>query len=90
MINLHDRSQHKLLPPPVVPANKSYTVAILKPDAVAHGKVNEIIMKVDSGDHTPASAAFLYTRIPLLICFPLCLDSECRFPDPGPRGTYAD
>lgn len=32
--------------PPVVPANKSYTVAIIKPDAVAHGKVNEIIMKV--------------------------------------------
>lgn len=36
-------------PPPVVPANKSYTVAILKPDAVAHGKVNEIIMKVGRG-----------------------------------------
>lgn len=31
---------------PVVPASKSYTVAIIKPDAVAHGKANEIIMKV--------------------------------------------
>ncbi|XP_041663014.1 thioredoxin domain-containing protein 6 isoform X2 [Cheilinus undulatus] len=30
----------------VVPASKSYTVAIIKPDAVAHGKANEIIMKV--------------------------------------------
>lgn len=35
--------------PPAVPANKSYTVAILKPDAVAHGKVTEIIMKVGRG-----------------------------------------
>uniref|UniRef100_A0A674MCT2 Nucleoside diphosphate kinase B n=1 Tax=Takifugu rubripes TaxID=31033 RepID=A0A674MCT2_TAKRU len=34
--------------PPVVPANKSYTVAIIKPDAVAHGKVNEIIMKIQN------------------------------------------
>ncbi|KAI1899249.1 hypothetical protein AGOR_G00059860 [Albula goreensis] len=30
----------------LVPASKSYTVAIIKPDAVAHGKVNEIIMKI--------------------------------------------
>ncbi|XP_010901744.2 thioredoxin domain-containing protein 6 isoform X1 [Esox lucius] len=34
----------------IVPANKSYTVAIIKPDAVAHGKVSEIIMKIqDAG-----------------------------------------
>ncbi|XP_064167214.1 thioredoxin domain-containing protein 6 isoform X2 [Anguilla rostrata] len=30
----------------LVPASKSYTVAIVKPDAVAHGKANEIIMKI--------------------------------------------
>ncbi|XP_030642536.1 thioredoxin domain-containing protein 3 homolog [Chanos chanos] len=30
----------------LVPANKSYTVAIIKPDVVAHGKANEIIMKI--------------------------------------------
>lgn len=36
----------KLFFSPVVPASKSYTVAIIKPDAVAHGKANEIIMKV--------------------------------------------
>ncbi|KAJ8350027.1 hypothetical protein SKAU_G00251570 [Synaphobranchus kaupii] len=30
----------------LVPASKSYTVAIIKPDAVAHGKANEIIMKI--------------------------------------------
>ncbi|XP_078142245.1 thioredoxin domain-containing protein 6 [Centroberyx gerrardi] len=34
----------------LVPASKSYTVAIIKPDAVAHGKANEIIMKIqDAG-----------------------------------------
>ncbi|XP_034742448.1 thioredoxin domain-containing protein 6 isoform X2 [Etheostoma cragini] len=34
----------------IVPAGKSYTVAIIKPDAVAHGKANEIIMKIqDAG-----------------------------------------
>ncbi|XP_056145297.1 thioredoxin domain-containing protein 6 [Lampris incognitus] len=34
----------------LVPARKSYTVAIIKPDAVAHGKANEIIMKIqDAG-----------------------------------------
>uniref|UniRef100_A0A3Q1GPK2 Nucleoside diphosphate kinase B n=1 Tax=Acanthochromis polyacanthus TaxID=80966 RepID=A0A3Q1GPK2_9TELE len=34
----------------LVPASKSYTVAIIKPDAVAHGKANEIIMKMqDAG-----------------------------------------
>ncbi|XP_068428506.1 thioredoxin domain-containing protein 6 isoform X2 [Clinocottus analis] len=34
----------------IVPASKSYTVAIIKPDAVAHGKANEIIMKIqDAG-----------------------------------------
>ncbi|XP_028289447.1 thioredoxin domain-containing protein 6 [Parambassis ranga] len=33
-----------------VPASKSYTVAIIKPDVVAHGKANEIIMKIqDAG-----------------------------------------
>ncbi|XP_037542074.1 thioredoxin domain-containing protein 6 [Nematolebias whitei] len=33
-----------------VPASRSYTVAIIKPDAVAHGKANEIIMKIrDAG-----------------------------------------
>ncbi|XP_032384950.1 thioredoxin domain-containing protein 3 homolog isoform X1 [Etheostoma spectabile] len=34
----------------IVPAGKSYTVGIIKPDAVAHGKANEIIMKIqDAG-----------------------------------------
>ncbi|XP_077437101.1 thioredoxin domain-containing protein 6-like [Vanacampus margaritifer] len=34
----------------IVPASKSYTVAIIKPDAVAHGKANDIIMKIqDAG-----------------------------------------
>ncbi|KAJ4933487.1 hypothetical protein JOQ06_030315 [Pogonophryne albipinna] len=34
----------------IVPASKSYTVAIIKPDAVAHGKANELIMKIqDAG-----------------------------------------
>ncbi|KAK2904677.1 hypothetical protein Q8A67_006476 [Cirrhinus molitorella] len=34
----------------IVPVNKSYTVAIIKPDVVAHGKANEIIMKIqDAG-----------------------------------------
>ncbi|KAM4561193.1 thioredoxin domain-containing protein 6-like [Fundulus diaphanus] len=34
----------------IVPASKPYTVAIIKPDAVAHGKANEIIMKIqDAG-----------------------------------------
>ncbi|XP_077472861.1 thioredoxin domain-containing protein 6-like [Stigmatopora argus] len=33
-----------------IPARKSYTVAIIKPDAVAHGKANEILTKVqDAG-----------------------------------------
>ncbi|XP_019945746.2 thioredoxin domain-containing protein 6 [Paralichthys olivaceus] len=33
-----------------VPVSKSYTVTIIKPDAVAHGKANEIIMKIqDAG-----------------------------------------
>ncbi|XP_072434840.1 thioredoxin domain-containing protein 6 isoform X1 [Chiloscyllium punctatum] len=30
----------------LVTTNKSYTVAIIKPDAVAHGKADEIIMKI--------------------------------------------
>ncbi|XP_038644174.1 thioredoxin domain-containing protein 6 isoform X2 [Scyliorhinus canicula] len=30
----------------LVTANKSFTVAIIKPDAVAHGKADEIIMKI--------------------------------------------
>lgn len=30
----------------LVPADESYTVAIIKPDVVAHGKADEIIMKV--------------------------------------------
>ncbi|XP_072541663.1 thioredoxin domain-containing protein 6 isoform X2 [Salminus brasiliensis] len=34
----------------LVPVNRSYTVAIIKPDVVAHGKTNEIIMKIqDAG-----------------------------------------
>uniref|UniRef100_A0A4W3IWN5 NME/NM23 family member 9 n=1 Tax=Callorhinchus milii TaxID=7868 RepID=A0A4W3IWN5_CALMI len=36
----HDEEQD------LVTASKSYTVAIIKPDAVAHGKADEIIMKV--------------------------------------------
>lgn len=39
----------KLLSPAAVPDSKSCTVAIIKPDAVAHGKANEIIMKVREG-----------------------------------------
>lgn len=42
-------SDHIVHISPVVPASKSYTVAIIKPDAVAHGKANEIIMKVHGG-----------------------------------------
>ncbi|KAK6483249.1 thioredoxin domain-containing protein 6 isoform X1 [Huso huso] len=30
----------------LVPDSKAYTMAIIKPDAVAHGKANEIIMKI--------------------------------------------
>ncbi|XP_040295595.1 thioredoxin domain-containing protein 6 [Bufo bufo] len=30
----------------LVPSGKSYTVAIIKPDAVAHGKADEMIMKI--------------------------------------------
>uniref|UniRef100_A0A673CHJ2 Nucleoside diphosphate kinase B n=1 Tax=Sphaeramia orbicularis TaxID=375764 RepID=A0A673CHJ2_9TELE len=42
--------EEALLSSHVVPASKSYTVAIIKPDAVAHGKANEIIMKIqDAG-----------------------------------------
>ncbi|GAA6084909.1 thioredoxin domain-containing protein 6, partial [Tachysurus ichikawai] len=34
----------------LVPANRSYTVGIIKPDVVAHGKTDEIIMKIqDAG-----------------------------------------
>ncbi|XP_068602636.1 thioredoxin domain-containing protein 6 [Brachionichthys hirsutus] len=33
----------------IVPASKSFTVAIIKPDAAAHGKANEIIMKIQDG-----------------------------------------
>ncbi|KAG7330919.1 hypothetical protein KOW79_004888 [Hemibagrus wyckioides] len=34
----------------LVPANRSYTVGIIKPDVVAHGKTEEIIMKIqDAG-----------------------------------------
>ncbi|KAI4893002.1 hypothetical protein NFI96_027329, partial [Prochilodus magdalenae] len=34
----------------LVPADRSYTVAIIKPDVVAHGQANEIIMKIqDAG-----------------------------------------
>ncbi|XP_061082974.1 thioredoxin domain-containing protein 6 isoform X2 [Conger conger] len=38
----HEQSDEDVL----VPASKSYTVAIIKPDAVAHGKANEIMMKI--------------------------------------------
>ncbi|KAM4698010.1 thioredoxin domain-containing protein 6 [Rhinophrynus dorsalis] len=45
--------EEETAPPPsetededLVPAGKSYTVAIIKPDAVAHGKADEIIMKI--------------------------------------------
>ncbi|XP_055494523.1 thioredoxin domain-containing protein 6 isoform X2 [Leucoraja erinacea] len=38
---MQDDEEEKL-----VTANKSFTVAIIKPDAVAHGKADEIIMKV--------------------------------------------
>ncbi|XP_036397217.1 thioredoxin domain-containing protein 6 [Megalops cyprinoides] len=41
-VNGNEQSDEDVL----VPASKSYTVAIIKPDVVAHGKANEIIMKI--------------------------------------------
>lgn len=35
-----------------MPANRTYTVGIIKPDVVAHGKTDEIIMKVDAQYNT--------------------------------------
>ncbi|KAM6985108.1 thioredoxin domain-containing protein 6 [Aplochiton taeniatus] len=40
----HEQSDETIL----VPSSKSYTIAIIKPDAVAHGKANEIIMKIQN------------------------------------------
>ncbi|XP_066544492.1 thioredoxin domain-containing protein 6 isoform X2 [Amia ocellicauda] len=42
-MNDKEQSDEEVL---AVPASKSCTVAIIKPDAVAHGQVNEIIMKI--------------------------------------------
>ncbi|XP_045909726.1 thioredoxin domain-containing protein 6 isoform X2 [Micropterus dolomieu] len=63
----------------IVPARKSYTVAIIKPDAVAHGKANEIIMKIqDAGFEilaheertlTEAEAQDFYQHIATEACF---------------------
>ncbi|XP_030283333.1 thioredoxin domain-containing protein 3 homolog [Sparus aurata] len=48
----------------IVPASKSYTVAIIKPDAVAHGKANEIIMKIqDAGFEILAHEECMLTEI---------------------------
>ncbi|XP_066497061.1 thioredoxin domain-containing protein 6 isoform X2 [Hoplias malabaricus] len=45
-----DAGSHEKEEDILVPVNKSYTVAVIKPDAVAHGKTNEIIMKIqDAG-----------------------------------------
>ncbi|CAK6954045.1 thioredoxin domain-containing protein 6 [Scomber scombrus] len=48
----------------IVPASKSYTVAIIKPDAVAHGKANEIIMKIqDAGFEILAQEERMLTEV---------------------------
>nr|XP_057937597.1 thioredoxin domain-containing protein 6 [Doryrhamphus excisus] len=48
----------------IVPASKSYTVAIIKPDAVAHGKANEIIMKIqDAGFEILAQDEWTLTEV---------------------------
>ncbi|XP_046701253.1 thioredoxin domain-containing protein 6 isoform X3 [Silurus meridionalis] len=45
-----DAKAHQHYEEALVPANRSYTVGIIKPDVVAHGKTDEIIMKIqDSG-----------------------------------------
>ncbi|XP_027878801.1 thioredoxin domain-containing protein 3 homolog isoform X1 [Xiphophorus couchianus] len=55
LLNEEKREEEELQQPQneesiIVPASKAYTVAIIKPDAVAHGKANEIIMKIqDAG-----------------------------------------
>ncbi|XP_068101341.1 thioredoxin domain-containing protein 6-like isoform X2 [Hyperolius riggenbachi] len=48
---LEEEEETSLVPPQteddeLIPSGKSYTVAIIKPDAVAHGKADEIIMKI--------------------------------------------
>ncbi|KAM9342247.1 thioredoxin domain-containing protein 6 [Pholidichthys leucotaenia] len=63
----------------IVPHSKSYTVAIIKPDAVAHGKGNEIIMKIqDAGFEilaheertlTEAEARHFYQHRAAEVCF---------------------
>ncbi|XP_040913941.1 thioredoxin domain-containing protein 6 [Toxotes jaculatrix] len=74
----------------IVPANKSYTVAIIKPDAVAHGKANEIIMKIqDAGFEilaheertlTEAEARDFYQHKAAEACF----EDLVRFMSSGP------
>lgn len=92
-ISSHSLTSLKLLFSPAVPASKSYTVAIIKPDAVAHGKANEIIMKVHRDQHcsrfkrTWLSQAFLLT---LFHYVDMTLDSRCSVWDPGPWGTRTD
>lgn len=65
----HLLSSLKLLSSPAVPASKSYTVAIIKPDAVAHGKANEIIMKVHRDQHCSHSGRTWSSQAFLLILF---------------------
>ncbi|XP_071322241.1 thioredoxin domain-containing protein 6 [Trachinotus anak] len=74
----------------IVPASKSYTVAIIKPDAVAHGKANEIIMKIqDAGFEilaheertlTEAEAQNFYQHKTAEACF----EDLVRFMSSGP------
>ncbi|KAM9851198.1 thioredoxin domain-containing protein 6 [Aulostomus maculatus] len=74
----------------IVPASESYTVAIIKPDAVAHGKANEITMKIqDAGFEllayeertlTEADARELYQHKAAQSCF----DDLVQFMSSGP------
>ncbi|XP_076002504.1 thioredoxin domain-containing protein 6-like [Genypterus blacodes] len=74
----------------LVPDSKSYTVAIIKPDAVAHGKADEIIMKIqDAGFEilaheertlTEAEARDFYQHKAAEACF----DDLVQFMSSGP------
>lgn len=79
---LHYQSSLTLRCSPVVPASKCYTVAIIKPDAVAHGKSNEIIMKVHRGQQFPHSDKIRWSRALLL--------TLVHYPDISPLGQIQD
>ncbi|XP_061827488.1 thioredoxin domain-containing protein 6 [Nerophis lumbriciformis] len=60
VVHLHSEDGENI----IVPASKSYTVAIIKPDVVAHGKVTEIIMKIqDAGFEILAHDERLLTEV---------------------------